>query len=364
MVTPIRILQIIPSAYQGSGILQVVLNWHRHIDKTKVQFDYLFSKPTENSAQKEIENLGGRICELPHPYKHPVQFLCKSYQFFKKGRYHTVHSHMTNLNLIFYPLAKWFGAKNIIQHAHGTKWSDKKLNGWRNYLMLHAVWSLITHKLACSQLAGEFWYKKDFMVINNGIDVEKFVYDSDIRTAKRKELGIENNFVMGHVGRFSPEKNHNFLIDILEQLLKQEPSAKLVLVGSGSLQEKVRSLAMAKELQDKVLFLGTRKDMLELIQTFDVFVLPSFHEGMPVVAIEAQASGLPCVFSDSITAEVVLLPTACMLPLKAGSKIWADKILSLRGTKRSCGVENVKKRGFDIQQIAQQMKDFYLGMKK
>ena len=307
MGTPIRILQIIPSAYQGSGILQVVLNWHRHIDRTKVQFDYLFSKPTENSARDEIEKLGGRMYELPHPYERPVQFLRESYRFFKENKYHTVHSHMTNLNLIFYPLAKWFGAKNIIQHAHGTKWSDKKLNGWRNYLMLHAVWPLITHKLACSQLAGEFWYKKNFMVINNGIDVEKFAYNPDVRAAKRRELGIENNFVIGHVGRFALQKNHIFLLNVFEKIAKQNSCAKLVLVGNGPLENQIKQLAVDKHLQEKTLFLGVRTDVPELLQAFDVLCMPSLYEGLPVVGVEAQAVGLPCVFADTITREVLLL---------------------------------------------------------
>ena len=171
---PVRVLQIISSAYQGSGILQVVFNWHRHIDCEKVQFDYLFSKPMQSSMKDEIKELGGFIYELPHPFRHPIRFLYESFRFFKLHRYSTVHSHLTNLNLIFYPLAKLFGAKNIIQHSHLTKWSDKKLNGLRNYLMLHAVWPLITHKMACSQMAGQVYFGKNFIVINNGINIDRF----------------------------------------------------------------------------------------------------------------------------------------------------------------------------------------------
>lgn len=356
---PIRVLQIIPSAYQGSGILQVVLNWHRHIDKTKVQFDYLFSKPTKNSARDEIEKLGGRIYELPHPYERPVQFLCESYRFFKERQYHTVHSHMTNLNLIFYPLAKWFGAKNIIQHAHGTKWSDRKLNGWRNYLMLHAVWPLITHKLACSEKAGKAYYGKNYTVINNGIDVEKFSFNPDIRTEKRKELGIENNFVVANIGRFNLEKNHKFLIEIFTTLAKKDKTAKLVLVGSGPLEKDIKALSIAKKIQDKVIFLGNRKDVSELLQAFDVLCMPSFHEGLPVAGVEAQGTGLPCVFADTITKEVIILPNSKMLSLKDKAEKWADTLLTLKNTKRYNGKQFLKEKGFDIKDIAQKMEDFY-----
>ena len=176
-VRPVRILQIVTSLNAGSGVLTVVLNWHRHIDRSRVQFDYLYVADAVVTNQAEIEQLGGHYYKLPHPYKEPFKFLKESYKFFKTHPYRTIHSHITNLNFFFYPLAKWFGTKNIIQHAHGTKWSDRKINGWRNYIMLHTVWPLITHKLACSQLAGKFWYGENFTVINNSVDVEKFDYN-------------------------------------------------------------------------------------------------------------------------------------------------------------------------------------------
>ena len=214
---PIRILQIVSSLSPVSGVLSVVLNWHHHVDTTEVQFDYLCYKQTFPNRQQEIERLGGRCFCLPNPAHHPFQFLKESYQFFKRHRYDIVHSHITHLNFFFYPLARMFGTKNILQHAHGTKWSDKKLNGIRNYLMLHTVWPLITHKVACSRAAGDAFFGKKFRIINNGIDIERFVYNPSVRFQKRKELKLENNFVVAHVGRFSPEKNHEFLINVFSK---------------------------------------------------------------------------------------------------------------------------------------------------
>ncbi len=356
---PVRVLQIVSSMNQGSGVLAIVKNWHHHIDTSKIQFDYLYFIQTPVTAQKEIEALGGRTYQLPNPAQAPVRFLRESYRFFKTHRYHTVHSHFTSLNFFFYPLAKLFGTKNIIQHAHGTQWSDKKLNGWRNYLMLHSVWPLITHKLACSQAAGKFWYGKNFTVINNAIDIEKFDYNPAVRAQKRKELGLENNFVISHIGRFSPEKNHTFLIDIFAEVAKQEPSARLVLVGNGPLEENIKHLVTQKELQNKVMFLGVRKDVPALLQVADVFVLPSFHEGMPVTGVEAQATGLPCVFADTITPEVVLLPGSCRLSLQDNAKTWADKILSLKHIKRISGKHILMQKKFDIHQTARQVEQLY-----
>ena len=365
MTQPIKILQILDHIGRDSGIMNVILNWQRHINRSKVQFDYLsFFPANSNDYAQQVHQLGGSIYQLPHPYRNPLKFLWKSYRFFKMHRYNTIHSHITQLNFFFYPLAKWFGTKNIIQHAHGTKWSDKKLNGWRNYLMLHVVWPLITHKLACSQAAGKFWYKKDFTLINNGVDVKKFAYSPAVRAAKRKELNIENNFVVGHIGRFSPEKNHASLINIFRELIKQDPSARLLLVGAGPLEEKIKRLAAAEHLEDRIVFLGTRTDVAELYQAFDVFVLPSLQEGMPVVGIEAQAMGLPCVFADTITPEVVLLPTSNRLSLKEPPNQWAQRILSLKNTPHINGVPYLREKGFDITQIAAKIQHFYEELEK
>ena len=365
MVKATKILQISGDIRRDSGIMNVILNWHRRMDLSKIQFDYLiFFPPNGNDYTQQVQQLGGTVYQLPHPYKNPFKFLRECYRFFKTHRYTTIHSHVTHLSLFFYPLAKLFGTKNIIQHAHGTKWSDKKLNGWRNYLMLHSVWPLITHKLACSQAAGEFWYKKGFTVINNGVDVEKFAYNPAVRAAKRKELGLENNFVLGHVGRFNLQKNHTFLIDIFSELVKLEPSSRLILVGIGPLEEKVKTLAVSGHIQDKVIFLGARTDVAALYQAFDTFCMPSFYEGLPMVGVEAQAAGVPCIFADTITPEVLLLSSSCMLSLHDSAAQWAQRILSLKNTPRINGVPQVREKGFDITQIAEQMQHFYEELEK
>ncbi len=356
---PNRILQIVTNLSAGSGVLAVVLNWHKHIDTTRVQFDYLYMLQVSTNRQQEIEQLGGYCYQMPDPRRHPLRFLRESYRFFKMHRYQTVHSHITHLNFFFYPIAKLFGTKNRIQHAHLTTWSDKKLSGLRNYLMLHSVWPLITHKMACSQAAGTAYYGKNFTVVNNGIDVGKFDYNPAVRNAKRKELGLENNFVIGHVGRFVRQKNHTFLIDIFEQIIKQEPAAKLVLVGNGSLETHIQKIVAEKHLQNSVLFLGSRKDVAELYQVFDVFCMPSLQEGLPVVGVEAQASGLPCLFADTITPEVLLLPNSSMLSLEDSPVKWAQQILTLKGQPRTSGKEALRAKGFDIRQTAKQIQGFY-----
>ena len=366
MKKPIRILQIVDSLNRGSGVINVILNWHRNIDVNEVQFDYLyFIKCASNTFEEEIKNLGGRTYFLNYKgVLHPLSFIRDTYNFFKNHRYRTLHSHITHLNLFFYPFAKIFGTKNIIQHSHATVWSDTKLKGLRNYLMLHCVWPLITYKMGCGEAAGEKYFKKNFTIINNGIDLGKFAYNSAVRLAKRRELGLENNFVIGHIGRLSSQKNHKFLIDIFEQILKMEKTARLVLVGAGPLEEEIKNIVLSKNLQNEVIFLGLRKDTPELYQAFDCFVLPSLHEGMPVVGVEAQAAGLPCIFSDTITKDILISPSSIMISIKKGAKYWAEQILQFKNQTRKPGCEYLKAKGFDIKDIALKIQDIYKSIDK
>ena len=356
---PIRILQIVSSINQGNGVLCVVKNWHHYIDQSKIQFDYLYFNQTAVTCQEEIEKLGGNIYQIPDPSKSPLKFLRESYRFFKTHRYRTVHSHLTNLNFFFLPLAKIFGAKNIIQHAHTRKWGTNSRSAMRNYLLVHAVWPLITHKLACSDIAGKSFFGTNFDIVHNGIDTEKFAYNPVCRVEKRKELGLEDAFIIGHVGRFSPEKNHTFLIDVFASLCVKEPKARLVLVGCGPLEQKIKDLVVQKGLQDKIMFLGARKDLDQLYQAFDVFVLPSLQEGFGLVAIEAQAAGLPCILADTLPKEV-LICNYQVLALQDVKK-WADIIVATKLNFKRCDCsQKIKQAGLAVQEISSYMQNFYL----
>ena len=359
---PIRILQIVSSPNPSSGVRTVVTNWHNHIDTSKVQFDYLYVGD-KIANQDDITCLGAKFYVLPSPTKHPIQFLQKSYQFFKTHRYKTIHSHFTNLNLFFFPLAKIFDTKNIILHAHTSKWGETRLSTLRNYLMLHAVWPLITHKIACSQAAGISYFGHNFNILKNGIDIAVFSYKPDVRAVKRQELGIENNFVIGHVGRFAFPKNHQFLLDVFSEIVRQNSCAKLILVGGGPLQAQIKRSIKEKHLSNQVLLLGPRTDVPELYQAFDCFVFPSLHEGLGIVAVEAQAAGLPCLLADAVPSEAFIC-NCKKLPL-GSAKQWADEILTFaQNFKREDTSALIKAAGFSAPEIAKKMQDFYLELEK
>ncbi len=355
---PIRILQIVMDIGRGSGVANVILNWHRHIDRTKIQFDYLvcFHRSKDDSFEEEIHALGGHIYYVT--YKglfHPILFFQSIAAFFKRHSYRIIHSHVTALGAFYYPIAKFYGSETIIQHAHLTTWSDKKLSALRNCLLLHAVWTLIDYKLACSNQAGKAYYGQNYKVINNGIDLERFHFNLQTRERKRADLHLQNKFIVGHIGRFEAQKNHFFLIDIFEKIYRQRQDAILLLVGEGIRLSAVQEYVRQKNLGNVVLFLGLRNDIPELLQAMDIFLLPSLFEGLPVVGVEAQAAGLPCLCSDGITEEI-LLGCAQRISLKESPATWAEKALQFTNPSRKPAG---KLMSFDIRKTTRNLETFY-----
>ena len=360
---PERILHILQSLSCNSGISSVVLNWHRHIDKSRFQFDYLLFAdcPAYESLEKEAYALGGQVYQVPYPgLLHAWRFVQRVQGFFKQHPYRIIHSHITHLNCVYYPIAKLYGTKEIIQHAHSTRWSTRLGAAIRNYMLLHSVWRYIDHSLACSEAAGRFMFGKNYTVLLNGIDRQQFSFDANMRENIRKELGLTDKFVIGHVGRFTREKNHTFLLECFANVAKKREDAFLLLVGDGPLLPEIQRRACGLKLQDKVKFLGLQTACSRFYQAMDLFVLPSTQEGLPVAGLEAQSVGLPCLFSDAITAEALCGKTRVM-PLAAGPLSWAKAIISWPKI-----AEETENRGsieqFDVRQTTRQLEQFYLSL--
>lgn len=359
---PIRILQILPSLNKGAGIAAAVLTWHKHIDTDKVQFDYLYFEDRRPvNYKEEISALGGNYYLLPYPsLKNSFKFIKALCKFFKEHKYKTIHSHLSGLNIFFYPTAKLYGVKNIIQHAHGVKWSDKPLNGVRNCLMLFSVRGFITHKLACSEAAGNFWYGRGYKVIANAVELKDFAFNLQQRVLTRKELGIENKFVCGHVGRFEGEKNHSFLIDIFYHIKQKHDNAQLLLAGKGTLEDTIRKQAADRGLQDDVKFLGVRNDCPCLYQAMDCLIFPSKHEGFGLVVLEAYAAGLPCFISDALC-DFDDMQGIYKIPLSLSARQWAEIILEkMGGLQRVEDAPKFAAARFDCKGICKDLEDFYL----
>lgn len=359
----LRILHFVSSLSVNSGVMAVIMNYYRHIDRDKIQFDFLFFKdsPANTTYIDEIESLGGRAYLIEQP-THIFYYIRMLNKFFEehKNEYAILHIHEVYLTFLLAPIAHAHGLK-VITHCHSTKFSDKPLNAVRNRLACIGINKHADLRLACSNAAGIALYgkKADFTVINNAIDLDKFAFNSTKRTRLRNELGLEDKVVIGHVGRFNEQKNHRFLIEIFYELQKTMPEAVLLLVGEGPLMESVKKQVRSLGLEDKVVFLGRRTDVSDLYNVMDIFILPSLFEGLPVVVVEAQANGLPCLLSEAITREVAI-DNVIFVSLSSSPSDWNDNALRLLTYKRGAAdLTKLRISGFNITVESQKLEHMY-----
>lgn len=330
----IRVAQVM-GKMNGGGVEQVVMNYYRHIDRDKIQFDFLVDCDSKLVPRKEIESLGGRVFEVP-PYQRIVSYRKELRKLFQENRWLVVHSHINALSVFPLGIAKAEGVPVRIAHSHSTAGKGESLKTALKYVLKTTSNIYPTHRFACSKYAGQWLFgnKVQFDVVNNAISLDDFCFDEKVRLIERRKLGaIDSTFVVGHVGRFAIQKNHKFLLKVFADIQKFKPDSLLVLVGDGELEDEIRLLAEELNLVDKVIFLGQRNDIADLYQAFDVFVLPSLYEGFGMVAVEAQASGLPCFISDAVTREVDVTNTCEFLPLD-NSIVWAEAICGIQPERR------------------------------
>ena len=351
----IRILHSV-SNMDRAGIETMLMNYYRRIDRSQIQFDFLVNKPKPGDYDDEIRSLGGNIYVSPGlaPWKFPAYMRFMKELLRAHPDIKILHAH--NEGMMEYALkgAKSAGMPVRIAHAHNTriihdyKWP---LKVFCKQFIPHTA----TEYFGCGRDAGIYYFGKKRwaekgVIMHNAIDPARFAFSEETRARMRRELQLDGKFAVGHVGRFNLQKNHKRLLDIFAALLREKPNAVLLLAGEGELEEPTRQKALALGVADKVRFLGVRSDIPQLCMAMDVFVLPSLFEGLPVVGVEAQASGLPCVFSEEATDEVVILPQSSRLPLRESDEAWANRIAACDGavTDRAAAIEPVRAAGYDI----------------
>lgn len=364
----IRIAHII-GKWLGGGVESVVMNYYRHIDRTKIQFDFLCDEDSTNIPYEEIEQLGGRVILIP-PYQKVFKYQKELIRIFKENNYKIVHSHINTLSVFPLRAAKKAGVKVRIAHSHST--TNKK--EWKKNLLKQVLrpFSKVyaTDYMCCSELAGRWLFgdkaydSGKVYLLNNAIDLDKFKYNEALRKEKRKELGIsDDTLVIGHIGRFVAQKNHDYLIDIFNEVLKKNNNSILLLVGQGPLMEEIKNKVKELKLNDSVRFLGQRNDVNELYQAFDVFCLPSLYEGLPVVGVEAQASGLLCILSNAMTKETKVLDITKFMSLNNTPREWADSILDdVKRYKRIDTSKEMTSKNFNIKEEAKKLEKYYLNL--
>lgn len=359
MSEPIRILHIV--TYMGRGGLEtMIMNYYRNIDRSKVQFDFLTHRKERWDYDDEIEKLGGKIYRLPRLNPFSPSYLKALDEFFKEHKeYKIVHCHQDCLSGIPLKYAKKNGVPFTIAHSHNAN-QDKNLKYLVKLIAKKNIGKYSDHLFACGKEAGEWMFKtSDFEILNNAIDTKRYIYNEEKSLEMKEKLGVTDKFVIGHVGRFRFQKNHSFIIDIFKEVCKKEPNSTLLLVGDGPLEEEIKKKVDDLGLLDKVKFLGARDDVNDLMQAMDIFILPSLYEGFGIVLIEAQASGLKCVISDSIPTDAIITKKVKRLSLDDDISIWVEEILSNKSERKE-GIKDIEKSKYDITSNAKWLENFYV----
>ncbi len=369
-MSKIRVAHII-GKWVGGGVESVVMNYYRNIDREKVQFDFICDSDSTNIPYDEIEDLGGRVFLVP-PYQKLFSYIKALKKIFKEENYKIVHSHINTLSIFPLYVAKKADVKTRIAHSHSTTNNKEFKRNLMKQTLKHFSKLNATHYFACSEVAGRYLFgdktynEGKITIINNAIDLDKFKYDEAKRKEKRVELNIKNNtLVIGHIGRFMTQKNHEFLINIFKEIQEKEKDSILLLIGQGPLQDRIKAKVKELGLNGNVKFLGQRKDVSELYQAMDVFVLPSLYEGLGLTLIEAQCSNLPCVVSNYVPNEVKLNENLLFLDLECSKTKWSYAINSLfKNNKRSSLVNEKIINNYNINNEAIKLTEFYLDGEK
>ena len=365
---PIRVLQIMP-AMDAGGMETFVMNVYRTLDREQVQFDFLYHYDKPCFFDDEIRALGGRIYKLTVRQDNNLPRYLRELRrlFTAHPEWRIIHGHYSGFGMFYNPVARRAGIPVRCGHSHNTAY-EPNLVGRLDRLMSSFFSAGLTDRFACSEKAGQMLYgSKPFTVVPNGIDTARFAArDPQRRALLRGELGVtDQEILFGHVGRFSAQKNHPGLLKIFAAVRARLPKARLVLGGGEPAYiEKMQALAQELALGDSVIFAGVRSNIQSFYDAMDAFMLPSLFEGLPVVGMEAQASGLPCVFSTGVTEEVLLRPDSCRISLEQPDEAWAAvlKDADRNLPDRAQAAAQVRAAGYDIRQETLRLQQLYTGL--
>jgi len=375
----IRILHIVHAITKGGGLCNMIMNYYRFIDRTQIQFDFLYFMDSEETFQSEIEALGGRCFRMSEPSV-SLSFLKEREAFFKQheGEWKAIHCHALFASAVFTRVAKRHKVSHSHSHSHSHNIGygrGNPLKRLRNSYFIHQARVLGDTHLACSKDAAVFMYgEKEYqsgkaVIIKNAIDLDKYWFNVDQRNNVRRDLGLEDKLVIGHVGGLAPQKNQSFLIDVFYIFQQKHPDSVLLLVGgegiaSGSTKQMLLDKVKNYGISDKVKFLGLRNDVNALDQAMDVFVFPSLFEGFGIVLIEAQASGLPCIVSPAVPNEARVLQSYVSMNNLDNADSWVNAVENaLRYDSSQRYVEHELFDEYNIRKQCKVLEHIYLSIK-
>lgn len=358
---------VIMGKMDSGGKKNLVMEYYRHIDREKVQFDFICDSDSNSIPYEEIESLGGRVYTI-RPYSRIIGNMADIGKLCKENSYEVMHSFNSTMNVFSMFVAKLNGIpvriSESISMAHEGDWRTVIKKMLRPLSKLFA-----THFMSCGEDCGR-WQFGNKLYDSGRVDVFKTVintdfnaYNEDVREKTRRDYGWNNSIVIGHIGRFAPQKNTLRIIDIFSSIIKKEPSARLCLIGDGELKESVLAKIAELGLTESVDYLGRREDIQQFYNAMDAFLLPSLYEGLPVVGLEAESCGLPMFFSSEITKEANACELGHFIDLSASDDLWATEILkAIRDNIRSrrSHASEVADAGFDSASEAERLQQYYL----
>lgn len=353
------------------GIEAYIANAVTHMDQADIQVDIFWPGRLSKNPYIDIcRDCGCTIYEYPLHKARLYRFFemgIKLYKFLCRHPYDVVDSHVNlfEADAMIMFVSRLCGIPCRIVHSHFYIPEKKRIGEAVYNIFREAIVRNATDLLGCSRLAAEYRFGKRgakwAVIARNGIDTYKFRFRSEVRERQRKRLGLEDCFVLGHVGRFSEQKNHRFLVEVFKNIAGREPAARLLSIGAGPLEEEIYRLVDSEQLTGRVIFVGTTNAVEDYMCAMDVFVLPSKFEGLPIVGVEAQTSGLPCILSDAITEETAVTDYAKFLSLSLGPEQWADEILKCRTQRpdREGAWRSVYDAGYDVSAAMQDLYGVY-----
>ena len=351
------------------GAENAIMNYYRNVDKSLVQFDFLLTAPDKCDFEDEIISLGGKVYRVPLlSMKNPLPYYKGVQKFFQEHSYKIVHSHTSSKSAIPLWIAKNSGIPVRICHSHNTL-SEKGINGLiRDFLKL-PLRRVATHMFACGYEAAIWLYGKKLyeagkvQIVRNVIEREKFEFNPNVRKAYREKLNIKpDTLLVGLTARFNHQKNHSFALDILKELSDQGANVRFLFLGDGVLKDEIIQKAKDLGIMEHIIFAGVVNNVNDYLQAMDIFLMPSFNEGLPLSLVEAQIAGLSCIVSTGVPAESDVTGLVSFLPLASGAKEWAKEIKKTQVRTRSSQADKIKKAGYDAKTSAVFLQIFYLNV--
>ena len=368
----VRVLHIVGAMNRG-GTETLLMELYRHIDRTKIQFDFFIYNYSEQPGayDEEILSLGGRIYNAKRRfYRGPIAYCKELRDFFSAHpEYPIVHAHQYKMSGYMLAMAKKCKVKTTIAHSHIAFHMTDLLRGCADYVGKKLLVANTDYYFGCSEdavieLADKYSDNETRFVLKNAIDSEKFSFSNEKRALWRKNLGAsDSTFVLGNVARFTYQKNHEHLLRVFAEVLKDKEDGLLILVGVGSKEQETKELARKLGVENKVLFMGSRGDVNDIVNAFDIFVMPSRYEGLGIVLIEAQANGLPCVISADVIPDEADVQAGLVtrVSLQQTVREWAEACIKCcKRMEPESAKAAVEKAGYDIKKVAKWLEDFYI----